>query len=365
MADYFSLQRTRHRRSAAIDCKQSRASISESNIWTVHFFGVPAVTCQSPRADIFTSTSHDARVKLELLREMAEAGTVLRWQTDDAPSNRSRGGGLQNKGFGFIERHADGKSIFCHKSAIQDGNSLLPETQVRFDVEPNEQKPGQFKARNVTGGVCFSMIYTGHCNNSKCGYTHERPAKVNPDVSVDDAVAAVVASRLGPAPLLVDTVEACAAQCERLAHAGAIAVDFEGVNLCREGELLLAQLAADDGQVVLIDVATLGASAFDEGGLQALLQSEEVLKLVFDGRSDADALFHLCGCRLTHVCDCQVLHSLCPLLYPSPSLLHLPSIAPPSEHLAISPLRPCHLPCSLSHPTCISHLSPGALRPLP
>ena len=296
---------------------------------------------------------------------MAEAGTVLRWQTDDAPSNRSRGGGLQNKGFGFIERHADGKSIFCHKSAIQDGNSLLPETEVRFDVEPNEQKPGQFKARNVTGGVCFSMIYTGHCNNSKCGYTHERPAKVNPDVSVDDAVAAVVASRLGPAPLLVDTVEACAAQCERLAHAGAIAVDFEGVNLCREGELLLAQLAADDGQVVLIDVATLGASAFDEGGLQALLQSEEVLKLVFDGRSDADALFHLCGCRLTHVCDCQVLHSLCPLLYPSPSLLHLPSIAPPSEHLAISPLRPCHLPCSLSHPTCISHLSPGALRPLP
>lgn len=270
---------------------------------------------------------------------MADTGIVLRWQTGDEAigklAYRSRGGGgIQNKGFGFIERHADGKEIFCLRSAIQDGNSLLQDTAVRFDVEPNEQKPGQFKARNVTGGVCFSKIYTGQCTHNKCGYTHERPAKVNPEVSVDDAVAAVAASRVGPPAILVDTVEACAAQCERLAQAGAIAIDFEGVNLGREGELLLAQLAADDGQVVLIDVAKLGASAFDEGGLRALLQSEDVLKLIFDARSDADALFHLCGCRLTHVCDCQVCYiSHVPL--PSLVCISLASPTPPQVLCAL------------------------------
>ena len=89
------------------------------------------------------------------------------------------------------------------------------------------------------------------------------------------------------------------------------AVDFEGVDLCRDGELLLAQCAAPDGRVVLIDVAVLGVqAAFEEGGLKALLESEDVLKIIYDGRSDADSLFHTCATRLTNVCDCQVLCAL-------------------------------------------------------
>jgi exonuclease 3'-5' domain-containing protein 1 len=78
-------------------------------------------------------------------------------------------------------------------------------------------------------------------------------------------------------------------------------------DLCRSGELLLAQIAGPTGPVILIDILQLGQSAFDEGGLRALLESTSVTKLVFDGRSDADALFHLHGVRLANVCDCQVL----------------------------------------------------------
>ena len=243
---------------------------------------------------------------------MAESGIVQSWQKDEQPQEKPRGRGFwpQNKGFGFIERE-NGDSIFCHKLEILDGNALLPGTEVRFDVVPNERKPGHVKAANVTGGTCFHMGFTGSCNRSDCKFSHAERPKVGPrTVSVDEAVAAVASSRIGSPPVLVDTVEACQSQCARLADSRCVAVDFEGVNLCREGELLLAQLAAVEGPVVLVDVATLGARAFDEGGLRALLESHDVLKIVFDGRSDADALFHEYSCRLHNVCDGQVLCAL-------------------------------------------------------
>jgi hypothetical protein len=186
---------------------------------------------------------------------------------------------------------------------------------VSFDAIDNERKPGEQKAINVRGGVCFDHAFGQNCRgkaNGRCKFSHaDRPMAIRKEPSLEEAVAAVVASRAGAAaPVLVDTVEACRAQCERLVASGVVAVDFEGVNLCRDGELLLAQLAASEGPVVLIDVLTLGERAFADGGLRALLESAEVLKLVFDGRSDSDALFHLHSCKLTHVCDCQVLCAL-------------------------------------------------------
>lgn len=107
--------------------------------------------------------------------------------------------------------------------------------------------------------------------------------------------------------MLVDTLDECLSQCTRLSACSVVAVDFEGVDLCRDGELLLAQLCASDGLVVLIDVATLGQPAFDAGGLRALLESETCVKLVYDGRGDADCLFFTRGTRMRCVCDCQVL----------------------------------------------------------
>ena len=237
---------------------------------------------------------------------MSERGIVVKWKTSEDGSS---------KGFGFIER-ASGEQIFVHKSQITDGNALKIGSEVQFDArtDPKPGKADHMMATNVRGGVCFDLVFRKTCpRGSQCAFSHadrivvRQPAP--PPPSLETAAAAVAAARgTSPPPVLVDTLAACREHCERLACAGAVAVDFEGVNLSRDGEMSLAQLAdAAGGPVVLIDVQTLGQPAFDEGGLKQLLESPEVLKLIFDGRSDSDALFHLHGTRLTHVCDVQVL----------------------------------------------------------
>jgi len=77
--------------------------------------------------------------------------------------------------------------------------------------------------------------------------------------------------------------------CERL-----LACDFEGVNLCREGELCLGQFATPS-RVILIDFVALGQDAFttswEDITLRWILTSPCVTKIIFDPRCDSDALF--------------------------------------------------------------------------
>lgn len=238
---------------------------------------------------------------------MSERGIVVSWKQSDDGSN---------KGFGFIERENGRERIFCHKNQIQDGTALKIGTEVMFDAraDPKPGKPDNMMAGNVRGGVCYNHVYGKHgCEHGKrCKFSHADRAVVRepppPPLSIDAAAAAVASQRRnGPPPVLVDTIEACREHCARLTASGVVAVDFEGANLCRDGELYLAQLAAVDGPVVLVDVVRLKQTAFDEGGLKALLESEDVLKLIFDGRADSDALYHLHQTRLTNVYDLQVL----------------------------------------------------------
>ena len=90
------------------------------------------------------------------------------------------------------------------------------------------------------------------------------------------------------------------------AAAREVAIDFEGENLCRDGELCLVQLAERDGPVILLDIVVMGQRAFEEGRLRELLECNHILKIGFDGRADADALFHLHGCQLNNYYDLQV-----------------------------------------------------------
>lgn len=91
-----------------------------------------------------------------------------------------------------------------------------------------------------------------------------------------------------------------------------VAVDFEGIALSREGRLCLAQLvSADDSEpVYLVDVVALGADAFGVGRLGELLSSETLVKLVFDCRSDREALRHQFGVALNQVYDIQVVYCM-------------------------------------------------------
>lgn len=110
--------------------------------------------------------------------------------------------------------------------------------------------------------------------------------------------------------VLVDTVPECLAVAGALSSEPEIAVDIEGVNLCRTGQVSLIQVAAPGGVVYLFDIATLGQAAFDSGGLGAVLERPTVLKVIFDGRADNDALWHLHRVRMRQVFDLQILFAL-------------------------------------------------------
>lgn len=49
------------------------------------------------------------------------------------------------KGFGFIECE-DGKEVFVHKSALEEGMTLSEQDEVTFDIEEGDRGP---KAVNV------------------------------------------------------------------------------------------------------------------------------------------------------------------------------------------------------------------------
>ena len=102
-------------------------------------------------------------------------------------------------------------------------------------------------------------------------------------------------------PVVLDTAEATANVVRQLLRAKVpVAVDFEGVDLCRNGELALV-LISDGATTWLVDITTMGQAAFeDDGGrLRLLLESKDVLKVGYDGRGDADALHHLHKTGLT------------------------------------------------------------------
>ena len=105
---------------------------------------------------------------------------------------------------------------------------------------------------------------------------------------------------------IVDTEQRCRAVCAELLQDKALAVDIEGVNLCRHGEICIVQVAKRTGPVFLFDVVALGKTAFSSG-LQEVLESDSVAKLLFDCRADADALHHLWQVTPRNVLDMQVL----------------------------------------------------------
>tara|TARA_B110000977_G_scaffold63270_1_gene86029 strand:- start:19207 stop:19995 length:789 start_codon:yes stop_codon:yes gene_type:complete len=116
-----------------------------------------------------------------------------------------------------------------------------------------------------------------------------------------------------PPPILLDSLTECTKRITALISlAKPVAVDFEGISLSRKGRLCLAQIASvDETQpVLLVDVVALGPEAFTTGKLGKLLESETIVKLIFDCRSDRDALRHQFGVELKNVYDIQVIYCM-------------------------------------------------------
>lgn len=88
-----------------------------------------------------------------------------------------------------------------------------------------------------------------------------------------------------------------------------IAIDVEGVNLGREGEITLLQISTDEKTVFCFDILALGDTVFTEAYLGQILYSETIIKLCYDCRTDADTLKSKYNVRLQNVYDLQVLYT--------------------------------------------------------
>jgi hypothetical protein len=107
------------------------------------------------------------------------------------------------------------------------------------------------------------------------------------------------------AVVLVDTPAECERVCTLLAAQPRLALDLEGVDLCRSGRVCVLQVGCEDGIVYLFDICTLCAPNFPEALHTDVLANEAVQKLMFDCRSDADALHHLHGVSIKNVRGCR------------------------------------------------------------
>ncbi|KAF8878162.1 ribonuclease H-like domain-containing protein [Gymnopilus junonius] len=92
-----------------------------------------------------------------------------------------------------------------------------------------------------------------------------------------------------------------------------LAIDLEGVDLCRHGRIAILQIFANASNTIwLVDITTLGKSAFDhkdgeERCLKDVLQSSNTTKIFYDVRNDADALFNLFAIDISNAYDLQLL----------------------------------------------------------
>lgn len=92
-----------------------------------------------------------------------------------------------------------------------------------------------------------------------------------------------------------------------------LAMDFEGVKLCRHGALCLVQMTCSDDPrlVYVLDVHVLGKGAFimqtpNGTCMKGVLEEQCIRKVWFDPRNDVDALYHQFGIMPRGIFDLQL-----------------------------------------------------------
>ena len=98
---------------------------------------------------------------------------------------------------------------------------------------------------------------------------------------------------------LCDTTESLQTLLEVLANATKkqIYIDFEGINLCKNGKICIGQLLLHGSpHVYLLDFVALGplifSTTYSGHSLQTIFTNEEWVKVAFDPRNDIDAIYH-------------------------------------------------------------------------
>jgi len=88
-----------------------------------------------------------------------------------------------------------------------------------------------------------------------------------------------------------------------------VGLDGEGVNLGPKGQLTLVQVSTVGGRVIIFDVQTTPA-IMTQGGLQKLLESEHIIKVVHDCRNDSAAFYFQFNILVKSIFDTQAAHAV-------------------------------------------------------
>jgi exonuclease 3'-5' domain-containing protein 1 len=112
---------------------------------------------------------------------------------------------------------------------------------------------------------------------------------------------------LGFVSIFVDTESKLQDMLTILEASTCINVDFEGIDLQRNGEVCLGQFhASRSGTVYVVDFCTMKPFSMCEERLKTILESSQYTKVVFDPRNDSDAIFHQFGVMMKNVLCLQL-----------------------------------------------------------
>lgn len=104
---------------------------------------------------------------------------------------------------------------------------------------------------------------------------------------------------------IVTNIKECSNIVDRiLARKSAIGIDFEGVCIGASGQLSLMQVVNEDGLCFIFDLIAC-PQLIKSGGLQSLLESEEILKVINDCRNESLNLYNQFGIAMKNVFDIQ------------------------------------------------------------
>jgi hypothetical protein len=130
---------------------------------------------------------------------------------------------------------------------------------------------------------------------------------------VNSAFRVILVDNFGYLLNFLDKCEAMVEEMTQNSQTPLLSVDFEGVKLCRSGELCLCQFTCgnDPCTVYVVDIYKLGKGAFQVtsprgSSIHSILEDAAVRKIWFDPRNDVDALAHQFSIRPQGIFDLQL-----------------------------------------------------------
>jgi ribonuclease D len=109
--------------------------------------------------------------------------------------------------------------------------------------------------------------------------------------------------------IFIDKSSEAAEICKYLSEKTLLGFDMEGLGLGRNGTTSLLQLSASADEVYVFDVLALGHELFSASHLLPILSSHNIIKLCYDCRCDAEALFHQHGVLVNGLYDLQIVYT--------------------------------------------------------